>query len=190
MAHLPVGWTVSNKDGARAGPARRSSVDDSASEDDDGVQGLDIAPDSPGWEDVEADDDDEGLSVKCLLCLSVFPNVKGMVAHCAAEHNFDLLAVIKRHGLDFYGTIQLVNYVRSRAKEGVRDVDVSEKGSWEDEKFLQPVLEEDALLFSLDELVEEVEGEEDGKGKVADWDEAEALRRAREQRSELEDVAE
>lgn len=189
MSHLPVGWTVSNKDGAQAGPVRRPSPDlngdDSASEGDD--QGLDIAPDSPGWEDIEADED-EDLSVKCLLCGDVFPQPRPMLDHCAATHGLDLLGVVKRHSLDFYGTIKLVNYVRGSASAGVRVVDTSSPDLWEDERFLQPVLENDALLFSLDELIENAGSE--GNGKVPDYDDMEAARAAREQKTDLEDVPE
>lgn len=187
MAHLPVGWTISNKDGAQAGPARRPSPDleDSGSEGEE--PGLDIAPDSPGWEDVDAEED-EDLNIKCLLCPSVFPQASPVLDHCSMTHGLDLLALVKQHSLDFYGTIKLVNYIRSAAALNAGAVDTGSPDLWQDDKYLQPVLENDALLFSLDELVES--GAAEGNGKVPDWDEAEAARAAKEQQTELDGVPE
>jgi protein arginine N-methyltransferase 3 len=52
--------------------------------------------------------------------------------------------------LDFYGTIKLVNYIRSETKAS-RIPDFTSKAFLDDDKFLQPVLEDDTLLFSLDD---------------------------------------
>ena len=48
--------------------------------------------------------------------------------------------------------IKFVNYVRSQVKDGNVKPDVESPAAWEDDKFMQPVLEDDALLFSVDEL--------------------------------------
>ncbi|CAB1107781.1 unnamed protein product [Ectocarpus sp. CCAP 1310/34] len=68
-------------------------------------------------------------------------------------------------GLDFYGCVKLVNYVRtevssasgSRLKDvaaGIEDAVVASKGeAFADERFLRPALEDDALLLSLEELL-------------------------------------
>lgn len=69
--------------------------------------------------------------------------------------------------LDFYGTIRLVNYIRTSTKAS-RIPDMSSKALFEDEKFLQPVLEDDALLFGLDDIVDEEE--EAGGRKEASTD--------------------
>lgn len=75
--------------------------------------------------------------------------------------------------LDFYQTIKLVNYIRSEVANGNASTtklpNVSDKSLWADDKYLQPALEDDALLFSLDELLEESELEkatapEEGEG--------------------------
>jgi protein arginine N-methyltransferase 3 len=57
--------------------------------------------------------------------------------------------------LDFLGTIKLVNYVRSEVKAGNTTPDVSSKDKFEDEAYLKPVLEDDALLYSLDDIEDE-----------------------------------
>jgi type I protein arginine methyltransferase len=46
----------------------------------------------------------------------------------------------------------LVNYVRNTVQNGEKP-DTSKKESFADDKFLQPALEDDALLYSLDELL-------------------------------------
>ena len=45
-----------------------------------------------------------------------------------------------------------MNYIRAAAKTGNTNPDVSSAENFADDKYLQPVLEDDALLFSLDEL--------------------------------------
>jgi type I protein arginine methyltransferase len=55
-------------------------------------------------------------------------------------------------GLDFYGLIKLVNYVRSEVKTGNKNPDIASVAFLEGDTYLRPVLEGDALLFSLDDL--------------------------------------
>jgi hypothetical protein len=54
--------------------------------------------------------------------------------------------------LDFYSSIKLVNYIRAEVKAGKERPDVSDPSLWADDKYLQSTLEDDALLFGLDEL--------------------------------------
>ena len=56
--------------------------------------------------------------------------------------------------LDFLDTIKLVNYVRSEVKAGNKTPDVSSKSKFADDAYLKPVLEDDALLYSLDDIAE------------------------------------
>lgn len=46
----------------------------------------------------------------------------------------------------------MVNYVRQQVKDGNTKLNVTSTAEFEDDKYLQPVLEDDALLFSLDDL--------------------------------------
>lgn len=62
-------------------------------------------------------------------------------------------------GLDFLGTIRLVNYIRSEVKAGNLTPDVSSAALFDDARYLRPVLEDDALLYSLDDLSEELKDE-------------------------------
>ena len=56
-------------------------------------------------------------------------------------------------GLDFLDVVKLVNYIRSEVKDGVEKPDVSEKSRFEDEQYLLPVLEDDALLWNLHDII-------------------------------------
>ena len=50
--------------------------------------------------------------------------------------------------------MKLVNYIRSEVLAGKQKPDVSNASSWADDKYLQPALDDDALLFSLDDIDE------------------------------------
>lgn len=60
-------------------------------------------------------------------------------------------------GLDFLDTIKLVNYVRTEVKAGNKTPDVSSKSKFADDAYLKPALEDDALLYSLDDITEQGE---------------------------------
>lgn len=66
-----------------------------------------------------------------------------------------VLTIYVMIGLDFLDTIKLVNYVRSEVKAGNKTPDVSSKDKFVDDAFMKPVLEDDALLYSLDDIAEE-----------------------------------
>lgn len=77
--------------------------------------------------------------------------------------------------LDFYGTIRLVNYIRASIAASCIP-DFSSRSLFEDEKFLQPVLEDDALLFGLDEVLGEEEvGVTEVGGAVSDAEKVKEL---------------
>lgn len=62
------------------------------------ADGLDVRPDSEGWEDENPDEDVESVAVKCLLCEESFGGAKAMVEHCKGAHRFDFLAVQRELG--------------------------------------------------------------------------------------------
>lgn len=70
------------------------------------------ADDGLGWEDVEAENDEPPVIVS-LLDEKLFSDAGSMLKYCRDEYAFDFLATRHRLGLDFYGTIKLVNYGRS-----------------------------------------------------------------------------
>ncbi|CUS15593.1 unnamed protein product [Tuber aestivum] len=143
--------------------------------------------DEEGWEDAEADS--EEVSIVCLFCAETFPSSEGVFGHCTAVHGFEYKAVRKElgllslrpfhdrvmntddddddddagGGLDFYGCIKLINYIRSEIAQ-LRVPDFATPAVFlRDEKYLRPVIEDDALLFGLDcEEEENVRGEDEG----------------------------
>ncbi|KAI9928934.1 hypothetical protein ASPWEDRAFT_169231 [Aspergillus wentii DTO 134E9] len=110
-----------------------------------------------GWEDVEPDD--ETQPVVGLFSEKVYPDVNSMLKESKDKHDFDLRKIQKEFDLDFLGTIKLVNYVRSQVKAGNSTPDVSSKEKFENDEYLQPVLEDDALLYSLDDIAEDEDAE-------------------------------
>lgn len=131
---------------------------------------LDLKNDE-GWEDAEPDQ--EEFQFISLLDDEVFTDIHTMLKHCKEKYNFDFLEVREKLGLDFYGNVKLVNYIRSQVHSGQKVSSDVSKAEFEDDKFLKPVLEDDALLFSLDELPEVTEGAQSAnldKGKAVSTD--------------------
>lgn len=106
--------------------------------------------DEEGWEDAEPDN--EVTQFISLLDGEVFTDITSMLDHCKAKYQFDFLEIRQTLGLDFYGSIKLVNFIRSQVQDGKAVTSKISREDIEDEKFLKPSLEDDALLFSLDEL--------------------------------------
>jgi protein arginine N-methyltransferase 3 len=92
--------------------------------------------------------------------------------------------------LDFYSSIKLVNYIREQVKAGNLKPDVSASALFEDNKYLHPALEDDALLFSLDDLPSSHPEESNGidRGTAADDSEGNAARKIAELELQLESV--
>jgi len=131
---------------------------------------LDLKDDE-GWEDAEPDV--EETQFISLLDDEVFTDIHTMLTHCKEKHSFDFLEVRQRLNLDFYGNVRLVNYIRSQVHSGQQVSSDVSRADFEDEKYLKPVLEDDALLFNLDELPEVAEDSQTtdfNKGKVVSGD--------------------
>ena len=67
------------------------------------------------------------------------------------------------------GMIKLINYIRSEAAAG-KAPDVSKVSNFQDEQYLKPVLEDDALLYSLHDIIGEKFGyeEDEATEKLSD----------------------
>ena len=65
-------------------------------------------------------------------------------------------------GLDFYETIKLVNYIRSEVAAGNSQPQILSKEDFQDDKYLKPVIEDDALLVGLDDVIGEEESDRAG----------------------------
>lgn len=125
-----------------------------------------------GWEDWNADEEgEENSDFKCLFCESNFSSSLSLFEHCDSVHNFDFSGIRKSLGLDFYGCFKLVNYIRlmvvqntcwccghqcksnQELQNHLHEPSISKelKNLWDDEKYLQPFMQGDSLLYSFDE---------------------------------------
>ncbi|THW22427.1 S-adenosyl-L-methionine-dependent methyltransferase [Aureobasidium pullulans] len=130
----------------------RDDIDSSDASSTSSIDEL-LREDSEGWEDAEPEEN-EDIQVKDFFSDKTFPDAAYMIKYAAEQHNFDFLKITKDFGLDFFGAIKLVNYIRGEAKNGNQKPDVSSKSLFEDDKYMQPALEDDALLFSLDDVLD------------------------------------
>jgi protein arginine N-methyltransferase 3 len=136
-----------------------------------------------GWEDAEPDN--EATQFVSLFDKEVFTDVNAMLEHCKSKYSFDFLAVRQRLGLDFYGSIKLINYIRSEASEGHQISSGLSQQDFDDEKYLKPVLDDDALIFNLDELPDVEETTTASKGKDISQDASQLVARVSELEEEL-----
>jgi type I protein arginine methyltransferase len=142
--------------------------------------------DEEGWEDAEPDV--EETQFISLLDDEVFTDIHAMLDHCKQKHNFDFLQIRQRLALDFYGSIKLVNFIRSQVHSGNKvSPDISQR-DLDNDKYLKPVLEDDALLFSLDDLPDVMEGVQVGNGKEATTDSGELVSRVSQLEEELRHI--
>jgi protein arginine N-methyltransferase 3 len=139
--------------------------------------------DEEGWEDAEPDE--EETQFISLLDDEVFMDIHAMLNHCKQKYNLDFLEIRQRLALDFYGSVKLVNFIRSQVHSGNKvSQDISQQ-DLDDEKYLKPVLEDDALLFSLDDLPDIMERVQIPNGKEASNDSGELVSRVSELEGEL-----
>uniref|UniRef100_A0A3B4UV50 Protein arginine N-methyltransferase 3 n=1 Tax=Seriola dumerili TaxID=41447 RepID=A0A3B4UV50_SERDU len=104
----------------------------------------DIEDDEEQWQWLEEED---SQPVTCLFCDRLLNSVTATLQHCRAEHQVNLVDVIRKHSLDDYGYIKMINFVRSTKCDascltGLPDAPLP----WESEDFLRPVQQDDPLL--------------------------------------------
>ncbi|UNI19728.1 Type I protein arginine methyltransferase [Purpureocillium takamizusanense] len=139
---------------------RVTSSDESSSGADDGE-----------WLDVEPDE--EAVSVVSLFDSKTFSSLQEMLSYCLHHYGFDFKDNLARLRLDFLGAVKLVNFVRDSVKRGqplpspITLQDIASDG------FLKPVLDNDAVLFSLDDVLETVSAQ----ASQDDGEQAAALRK-------------
>ncbi|KAF5006494.1 hypothetical protein FDECE_7129 [Fusarium decemcellulare] len=142
----------------------------------------DSASDEGEWLDVEPEEE-EPIPITSFFGPQTFPTVAAMLEDSKQNHGFDFVAHVQKLQLDFHGAVKLVNFVRDHVKNGTSvPKDISHK-DLEDEKYLRPVLENDALIFSLDEVLETITNDSADAPKDANL-----MARNRELEEELERV--
>lgn len=132
-------------------PKAQDTVSDSGSSSESEVGSV---ANEEGWEDVEPTEEQDTI-VSLLDTTKTFPSVNAMLEDCKAQ-GLDFLKIRDDLKLDFYGSIKLVNYIRQQVKDGkaVPTTITRSTTDIDDDKYLKPVLEDDAFLFNLDELPE------------------------------------
>uniref|UniRef100_A0A8D0H7M9 type I protein arginine methyltransferase n=1 Tax=Sphenodon punctatus TaxID=8508 RepID=A0A8D0H7M9_SPHPU len=76
----------------------------------------------------------------------LFSSAEDTFCHCKSEHQFNIGNLICKHGLDFYGYVKLINFVRLKKPTAEYVNSLSSPLPWEAEEYLKPALEEDLLL--------------------------------------------
>ncbi|RMZ91162.1 hypothetical protein DV736_g1614, partial [Chaetothyriales sp. CBS 134916] len=146
-------------------PQTLSAVEDSES-DSDVNEAVRLEEDRE-WEDVE--EDRENITFVSLLDDQTFGSLTEMLEYCKEQYNFSIWDLQKRLQLDDLEKIKLINYVRAEVKKGNTQPKLESKAIFDDDKYLQPVLVDDALLYSLEDVLPPVTDNDDS-------DEVEALR--------------
>jgi protein arginine N-methyltransferase 3 len=118
------------------------------------------------WEDPE---EDVRYEFKAFHDDMIFDSLESLYAYERQAYSFNLQALRKTYKLDLYGTIRLVNFVRQTktpgAQLGERIAEVVK-----DDKWLQPALEDDAVLFHLaEDDDEETETAQEAPASIEDW---------------------
>ncbi|XP_012726240.2 protein arginine N-methyltransferase 3 [Fundulus heteroclitus] len=104
----------------------------------------DVDDDEEQWRWME---EEESQTVTCLFCDKVLGSVSATLQHCSAEHQLNLVNVIRKHGLDDYGYIKMINFVRStNCGPSCLMEPLDGPLPWDSEDFLRPVLRDDPLL--------------------------------------------
>ncbi|XP_054827981.1 protein arginine N-methyltransferase 3 isoform X3 [Eublepharis macularius] len=98
------------------------------------------------WEEVEEDPEGPALQARCLFCDRCFSSPEDVFCHCSSDHRFSIETMVRKHGLDFYGYIKLVNFIRMEKPTLECLTSTSAPAPWEGEEYLKPVLEDDPLL--------------------------------------------
>jgi len=138
------------------------------------------------WGDWE-DEGPQEMPTQCLLSGAVKPTPEAALA-ADREQGLDLLGLLGTHGLGLYGAMKVINYIRTLVlKQGVsaeqvvalvQDVD-GLRTALQGDVLLQPILEDDPLLFALGELLEAhgldllLQQEEEGEGRGEEEEEGE-----------------
>lgn len=121
----------------------------------DEVPDLSDSDDDEQWQWTE-DNSETSPQVTCLFCDRSFSSVTDTLQHCIAEHQVNLVELVKTHNLDDYGYIMMINFIRTTkcSSESLRELPEGVV-PWDNDDFMRPALEDDPLLqIDLEELCE------------------------------------
>ncbi|CAD7700068.1 unnamed protein product [Ostreobium quekettii] len=140
------------------------SASDTAGEDD----GL-----AASWDDwVQGTDDEDDGTARSLFSNEQFPSAEAAIEHDAQEFGFDIVDYVAKTGLDEFGAIKLVNYLRSEVQAGREPLTAVKEAAnstderpWNDDSYLIPTVRDDALLrIDYQAMIQSRCSTDDGKG--------------------------
>lgn len=82
--------------------------------DSDEEEGGDWEEWQEGVPEEEEEDGNNEDATRCLLCTQVLPSPQAALQHCANTHSFDFLKLRADARLNFYDTLRLINFIRSK----------------------------------------------------------------------------
>ncbi|KAL6858652.1 S-adenosyl-L-methionine-dependent methyltransferase [Trichoderma novae-zelandiae] len=140
------------------------------------------------WLDVE--NDEEATTIVSLFDAQTFSSWAEMLDSCKTHHGFDLIATIRDLQLDFHGAVKLLNFVRSQVRDQQPVPKSLALADFEDDAYFKPVLDNDALIVSLDEILDSdlVKAGGGGAASQADGSSRELLAQKQALEAELESV--
>lgn len=141
--------------------------------------------DEAGWLDVEPEEEEE-VTVVSLLDSKTFSEVQKMLRYCREQYNFDLTCLVGKLQLDFHGAVKLVNFIRATVREHKPLPNAISLEHFEHDRFLKPVLENDAVLISIDEILDVARDESQTTVGDATGSTQEALAAKKQLESDLE----
>ena len=115
------------------------------------------------WLDVEPEEEEQ-LAFHSFFSDKVFHTIGDLLKESKETYSFDFPSAARKLGLDFHEAVKLVNYLRSFTKQR-RSLSLLAnitKADFEADDYLLPVLENDAVLFTLDDILQESSEENPG----------------------------
>ncbi|XP_073514328.1 protein arginine N-methyltransferase 3 isoform X1 [Phyllobates terribilis] len=107
--------------------------------------------DDGAWDD--EDDGGAGIEVRCLFCDRRHSSPEETFSHCRSQHQFDIQQMVSLHGLDFYGFVKLINFIRSTGCSAESLTNVTDPKPWDKDEFFKPVIPDDGLLqYDFEEM--------------------------------------
>ncbi|KAL9026479.1 MAG: hypothetical protein Q9196_004862 [Gyalolechia fulgens] len=106
--------------------------------------------DEDDWKDIEPDH--VVASFVSFGGHTRFRNVGEFLVDARENYGVDLVEIKNMHDLDTFGMIKLINYVRSQANQGLFAPNLVPKDFLVGDEYLKPVMEDDALLYSIDDI--------------------------------------
>lgn len=94
------------------------------------------------WDEVN----DEGDNISCLFCDDNLASFNTAVKHLETAHKFSLAVFKRKHSLDTYSYIKLINYVRANKTKPEELAKISSK-AWDGDEYLTPVIQDDGWLM-------------------------------------------